>query len=82
MSRCRSATTRSREVVLPQYCVFGIACRVDAEAPLSELHRRAARVVEKGAVVADDEHRAAVVGEPRFEPRDRIEVEMVRRLVE
>ena len=32
--------------------------------------------------MADDEHRAAVVREPLLEPRDRVEIEVVGRLVE
>ena len=44
--------------------------------------RRGARVVEERAVVADDEHGAAVVAQPALEPGDGVEVEVVGRLVE
>jgi hypothetical protein len=38
--------------------------------------------VEEGAVVADQHHRAGVVAQQRLEPGDRVQVEVVRRLVE
>ena len=38
--------------------------------------------LEEGAIVCDEHDRAGVVDEEIFQPRDRVDVEMVRRLVE
>ena len=43
---------------------------------------RLADAVEKFAVVRDDEHGGGLAPQPGFEPDDRVEVEVVRRLVE
>ena len=39
-------------------------------------------VIQKGAVVGDDQRRARIGAQPRFEPLQRLDVEMVGRLVE
>ena len=43
---------------------------------------RVAEALEEGAIVSHEHHRAAVVGEKGLEPGDRLDVEMIGRLVE
>ena len=48
----------------------------------SELERLRADAIEERAIVRDDEHGAAVARRESLEPRDRVEIEVVRGLVE
>ena len=50
--------------------------------PATQLERRGRRRLEEPAVVRDEDHRGVERGEPRLEPLDRRDVEVVRRLVE
>ncbi len=70
------------QVLLPGDGVVRVLERVDAEAAAPELHGDGADVVEEGAVVGDDQHGAAQVGEVALQPVDGVEVEVVGRLVE
>src|SRR5581483_1928063 len=58
-----------------------VALKRDA-APAVELEDPARDVVEEVPVVRDCDHRALVIGEEALEPRDRLGIEMVRRLIE
>src|SRR5690606_10426543 len=58
-----------------------VALPGNAVAPV-ELEDPAGRVVEEIAVVRDGHHRAGILGQEALEPRDRLGVEMVGRLVE
>ena len=75
-------TALAFEVDLALNGVVAVAKRVDAQALRPELQRLRAGRVEERAVVAHDEYGAAVALQPALEPRDRVEIEVVRGLVE
>src|SRR5262249_13257695 len=59
----------------------GVVALVGNAAAAVELEDPARDVVEKVAVVGDDQDRTRIVAQMTFEPRDRLSVEMVGRLV-
>ena len=67
-----------RAHLLERRVVAGVA----GELGLVEMHGDLGDGVEELAVVADDDHRAAVALQPGFEPDEGVEVQVVRRLVE
>ena len=72
----------AREIIGAGDGVRAVAQGVHAEAARAELHGLRGDGIEERAVVRDHEHGAAVRAEPALEPRDGVEVEVVRRLVE
>jgi hypothetical protein len=62
--------------------VFGVVARVRVEAPAVELDHAMRDAVEEAAVVRDEDHAAGKAGERLLQPFDRLDVEVVGRLVE
>ena len=62
--------------------VGGVAAVVDVGGPAVELEDPGRHPVEHVAVVGDEDEAAGEGGEPLLQPRDRVEVEVVGRLVE
>ncbi len=71
-----------RPTLGPQLDVFRIGDLVVGHPSQRKLHRARGDVVQKGAVVRNEQHGAVVVLQVLFEPLDRLDVEVVRRLVE
>src|SRR6202035_608202 len=60
----------------------GVAAAVERELSTVEVQDPVDRVVEKIAIVADDDHRARIAREVLLQPQGAFEVEIVGRLVE
>ena len=65
-----------------QALVFGVVYLIVVEATHGDLEGTRSDVVDEGAVVADDDDRLPRLDEEVLEPLDRLDVEVVRRLVE
>ena len=62
--------------------IFGVVALVGNAAAAVELEDPAGDIVEEVAIVGDDHHRARIGAQMLFQPRRRLGVEMVGRLVE
>ena len=71
-----------RATLLAEFEILGVACFVIIDASERDLDGARRDVVDKFAVVADDDHRLAGSEDEIFEPADAFYVEMVGRLVE
>ena len=60
----------------------GVVARPGRHAPAIDLEDAGGEPLQECAIVRDEDDRARVVGQEVLEPRDRVDVEMVRRLVE
>ena len=62
--------------------IRGVASRITREPSAIEFGDARRHLVEKGAIVRDEDHAAGELDQQRFEPRDGFDVEVVGRLVE
>jgi len=67
---------------LPQLAVPVVVALVQGQPPAEQLGHLGGQVVEQGAVVGDQDDRAAVRGEELLEPSHRLQIEVVGGLVE
>ena len=65
-----------------QHDVSGVGDFVVVGFAQRDLHRTGGHVIQKGAVVRDEQHRAVVVFQVILEPLDRLDVQVVGRLVQ
>ena len=77
---CRRRGAALRGFALDKVLV--VVAAIADELALADFHDAADELVEKFAVVRDDENRAGIILQITLKPEQRFEVEMVRRLVE
>ena len=78
----RRVLALARVALLALQQVRRIVAAERLEAPVAQLPDPLHNVVEEGTVVGGHDQRAAALDQRRLQPLDRLDVEMVRRLVE
>ncbi|CPH55029.1 Uncharacterised protein [Burkholderia pseudomallei] len=70
------------ELLRAQHFELRVVAAVTLHLAILEMQRHVADGVEEFAIVRDDDERARIAMQPVFEPDDRVEIQVVRRLVE
>ena len=78
----RKGCLLQQQLLCPHILEGAVVAAVAGDLGPGDVERDLGHRVEKLAIVTDDQHRAGVAFQPRFEPQERIEIEVVRGLVE